>query len=88
MIQKEFQELFQKVFQKVRWQKQMQKWSISNFWEHFLALKHRIPILLIFKLRLSVKDLDPTLHNDWNSFGSIDILKYRMNHEFTEPLFL
>ena len=31
---------------------------------NFLALEHRIPIWLLFKLKLSVKDIDPTLQND------------------------
>ena len=65
-----------------------QKWSISYLWEHFLVPEHRIPIWLIFKLGFSVEDIDPTLQNDWNSCGFIDILRFWMKHEFTKPLFL
>ena len=31
---------------------------------NFLALEPRIPIWLLFKLKLSVKDIDPTLQNN------------------------
>ena len=66
----------------------LQKWLISYFWEHFLVPEHRIPIWLIFKLGFSVEDIDPTLQNDGNSLGFMNILRFWINHDFAKPLFL
>ena len=95
--------VFQKVFHKIGWlEKTLGKsdrfrTSGNTFWSRSTGPRFGLVLYLGLVGRLgqawrffviNVKDIDPTLEHDCFLNGFIDMFKYRMNHDFTKPLFL